>query len=100
MQFVRAIQEVDTTGIRPLVAIRDETADGEKARTVGLDDEEIMRALGREKTVGRRGRIVSLGEEEGAEGAVKEGKEKVKWDPVERAGRKVGRFVAVDTARD
>ena len=30
LQFVRAIQEVDTDGVEPLVALRDETEEGEK----------------------------------------------------------------------
>ena len=54
--FVRAIQEVDTEGVEPLVAVRDESAEGERERVIGL--EEMRGELGREEVVGMRGRIV------------------------------------------
>ena len=44
--FVRAIQEVDTEGVEPLVAVRDESAEGERERVIGL--EEMRGELGRE----------------------------------------------------
>ena len=97
LQFVRAIQKVDTTGVEPLVAIRDETEEGRKEREIGMDDPEIKRAFAREKVVGRRGRIVSVRDDE--ETLEKE-REKRDWDPLKRANRVVGRYIAVDTARD
>ncbi|KAL9134867.1 MAG: hypothetical protein Q9175_003937, partial [Cornicularia normoerica] len=38
LQFVKAIQEVDTEGVEPLVALRDETEEGEKEGTIGLEE--------------------------------------------------------------
>ena len=105
------------------MVIRDETAQGLKEWEVGLGDEEIQAALGREVRVGRRGRVVSGGrrrdrgkgegqeqgkdEEEEGKGEEKgEGRKLVddglggKWDPLARAGRTAGRYIVVDTARD
>ena len=56
LEFVRAIQEVDTEGVEPLVALRDETEEGEKERMIGL--EEMRGELEKEEVVGMRGRIV------------------------------------------
>ncbi|KAI1297391.1 hypothetical protein F5Y03DRAFT_283508 [Xylaria venustula] len=50
LHFVRAIQSVDTTGVAPLRAIRDETAAGLREQTVGL--EELRHALEAEDVVG------------------------------------------------
>lgn len=56
LHFVRDIQKVDTTGVEPLQAIRDETEQGVKECTVGLDDLDIRAALEGERVIGRRGR--------------------------------------------
>ncbi|KAI1428042.1 hypothetical protein F5Y12DRAFT_104714 [Xylaria sp. FL1777] len=50
LHFVRAIQGVDTTGVAPLRAIRDETAAGLREQTVGLA--ELREALEAEDVVG------------------------------------------------
>ncbi|KAI0974789.1 hypothetical protein F4678DRAFT_350907 [Xylaria arbuscula] len=50
LHFVRAIQGVDTTGVAPLRAIRDETTAGLREQTVGL--EELRHALEAEDIVG------------------------------------------------
>ena len=92
--FVRAIQEVDTEGVEPLVAVRDESVEGEKEGMIGL--EEMRGELGREEVVGMRGRIVRrkgggelVGEEEGGG-----------LDLLAQAPRRWGRYVVVDTAKD
>lgn len=98
LQFVRAIQEVDTEGVEPLVALRDETEEGEKEATIGL--EEMRGDLEKEEIVGMRGRIVRRKnvEVEG-EGSGRKG-EDGKLDLLAQAPRRWGRYVVVDTAKD
>lgn len=91
LRFVRAIQEVDTEGVEPLVALRDETEAGEKEGTIGLA--EMSGELEKEEVVGMRGRIVRR---RGAE-VKKEGGD---LDILAQAPRKLGRYVVVDTAKD
>lgn len=101
LQFVRAIQEVDTDGVEPLVAVRDETAEGEREGTIGM--EEMREELGKEEVVGMRGRIVRKGgrrEGKGEDGE-EEGKEGGSGlDLLAQAPRRSGRYVVVDTAKD
>ncbi|KAI6382619.1 hypothetical protein MCOR25_000620 [Pyricularia grisea] len=54
LHFVRAIQAVDTTGVAPLSAIRDETAAGRREQTVTLD--QLAEVLQSERPIGRAGR--------------------------------------------
>jgi Asp-tRNA(Asn)/Glu-tRNA(Gln) amidotransferase C subunit len=55
IHFVKEIQKVDTAGIEPLQAIRDETADAIKAETITLAD--LKPYLDKEEKVGRNGRV-------------------------------------------
>ncbi len=96
LQFVRAIQEVDTDGVEPLVALRDETEEGEKEGTIGL--EEMRGELGKEEVVGMRGRIVRRRSAEGEGEGGKEGAGDL--DLLAQAPRRLGRYVVVDTAKD
>ncbi|KAK5631277.1 hypothetical protein RRF57_006991 [Xylaria bambusicola] len=50
LHFVRAIQDIDTRGVTPLRAIRDETTAGLREQTIGL--EELQEALEAEDIVG------------------------------------------------
>ncbi|KAJ2906911.1 hypothetical protein MKZ38_009774 [Zalerion maritima] len=88
LRFVRDIQSVDTTGVEPLRAIRDETSHGDKEIAIGLDD--LQNILDQEDVVGhnkrprrRRGLPVDT---RGAED----------WDPIGTASEKVGRYFVVD----
>ena len=90
------MQAIDTTGVKPLVVIRDETIEASEEREVGLEDPEIQRAMNREKRIGKRGRVVSVEAEGGGRVEEVEGQ----WDPLQQAGRKVGKYIAVDTAKD
>lgn len=92
LKFVQAIQEVDTEGVEPLQSIRDETSEAAKEDEIGL--ETLRHELEREKVVGRRGRIVK------EKAHHEDGLEVKDWDPVAQAPRKIGRFIAVDTAND
>ena len=93
LQFVRAIQSVDTKNVEPLHSIRDETKEAEKEQEVTLA--KLQEAFDKEEVVGRRGRIrtkknslTSTKEELGG------------WDPLAQAPAKTGRFFIVDTAKD
>ncbi|KAI1769614.1 hypothetical protein GGR53DRAFT_8499 [Hypoxylon sp. FL1150] len=93
--FVRAVREVDTTGVEPLRAIRDETAQGVREQTIGL--EQLREALAKEDVVGharrprrRRGEAEKDGEKTGIE---MEG-----WDVLAGASETAGRYFVVRTA--
>jgi len=90
LHFVRKIQEVDTTGVEPLVAIRDETSAAKKEATIGLKDPAIMEALSKEEFKGknqrpRRKRDVEV-DTKGAED----------WDVLGTASMTVGRYFVVN----
>ena len=55
LHFVREIQKVDTTGVQPLVSIRDETAEAKTENTIGLED--MREHLNDEEQVGKHGRL-------------------------------------------
>ena len=55
IHFVREIQKVDTTGVDPLRAIRDETAEGAEEQTIRMAD--LQEYLDAEEVVGRNRRI-------------------------------------------
>ncbi|KAK2600072.1 hypothetical protein QQS21_005158 [Conoideocrella luteorostrata] len=89
LRFVRTIQRVDTRGVEPLRAIRDETAEGVRENTVTLAD---MRALlDQEQLVGhyKRPRRVKSKIDEDAE----------KWDVLGTASRRAGKYFVVDSSK-
>lgn len=94
--FVREIQKVDTTGIRPLPAIRDESTPGLEEATISLDTPSIRDALspGKEESFGhckrpRRIRTpISAVQGEG-------GQEHKDWDVLGTASGKAGRYFVV-----
>lgn len=55
IHFVKQIQKVDTTGVEPLVAIRDETAEAIQEQTITL--EKLKPYLDQEEKVGNNGTI-------------------------------------------
>ncbi|KAI9824573.1 MAG: hypothetical protein M1832_001662 [Thelocarpon impressellum] len=84
------MRAVDTTGVVPLQAIRDETAEGEAEAEVSLDDVEGV--LGREEQVG------AFGRKRRRRGVATEGKMgEGEWDPLSLAERKVGRYFVVES---
>ena len=90
IHFVREIQKVDTTGVEPLHAIRDETAEGIQEQTITLAD--LQEHLNAEEVVGRNGRIKRRPEED------PEAKEAEDWDPFamsEGQGKNQGRYFFV-----
>ncbi|RSL54525.1 hypothetical protein CEP54_009837 [Fusarium duplospermum] len=89
LQFVRAVQRVDTTGVEPLRAIRDETDAVHGEATIGLAD--LDEALSSEVLVGhyQRARRVRDKVESEAE----------KWDALGTAGRTAGRYFVVESGK-
>ncbi|OTA57264.1 hypothetical protein K449DRAFT_140716 [Hypoxylon sp. EC38] len=100
LHFVRAIREVDTTGVEPLRAIRDETAQGLREQTIGL--EQLKEALANEDIVGharrprrRRGGIGGVSGQK--EGEVRGDPEVEGWDVLGNASETAGRYFVVRT---
>ena len=88
IHFVREIQKVDTTGIDPLRAIRDETAEGTEEQTIKLAD--LQEYLDAEEVVGRNGRIKRRSKED------LEAKAAEDWDPFAMSeGKKIGKYFFV-----
>lgn len=107
LAFVRAVRDVDTKGVEPLRAVRDETAAGARERAVGLDA--LRPVLAREDVVGharrpRRRRYgvegsAAAGEGEGeggGEGARIKGVED--WDVLAGASETAGPYFVVRSA--
>ena len=86
LRFVRAIQEVDTDGVEPLVSLRDETVEAEKESEITVDT--LKEDFAKETVTGIRGRITTSGraEKEDAE----------EWDALACAPKTVGRYIALD----
>lgn len=87
--FVRAVQGVDTTGVEPLRAIRDETEQGVKEITIGLED--LGDVLAKERRVGHYARPRRVKE--------KVTEEKEQWDVLGTASKRMGRFFVVESGK-
>ncbi|KAL2128250.1 hypothetical protein VTI74DRAFT_9453 [Chaetomium olivicolor] len=90
LHFVRDIQRVDTSNVAPLSSIHDETPEGLREATIGV--ETLKEALGREEVYGRcrRPRRRRCGDVRGLQ--VKGVED---WDVLGQAGEKVGRYFIV-----
>lgn len=91
LHFVRAIQQVDTTGVEPLRSVHDETEAGLKEATIGI--EQLKSALNAEEVKGhcrrprrKRGAPVDI---TGVED----------WDGLAMASKKAGRYFVVRSAK-
>lgn len=91
---MREIQSVDTTGVEPLRAIRDESEQAEKEQEMTLEG--MKDALGREQLVGKHVRRVRRRPEE--DGVVQDAPSD--WRPLDAAKRSVGEYFAVDGKRN
>ena len=108
LQFVRTIQKVDTEGVEPLKAIRDETMEAERQGEIGLEElkedfetEEVVGRRGRirNKNVGNKSKVTSKNAElESGKWDANTGPEG--WDLLKQAPKKMGRFVVVETVKD
>jgi len=93
LHFVRAIHEVDTTGVDPLTAIRDETREGQAEMTLGM--EQLQGILDAEEKVGKHQRPRQRWTGKGGSNAELEGI----WNPLQTAGWTEGGYVVVKTGR-
>jgi Glu-tRNAGln amidotransferase C subunit len=92
LYFVQEIQKVDTTGVEPLKALRDETLGTEKASEVTLGS--LKEALDQEEVIGEHYKRIRR----------KQGQANItnnpgEWRPLDHAQRKVGKFFVVDSGR-
>lgn len=94
IHFVKEVQKTDTTGVEPLIAIRDETHEAVQEQTVTLA--KLQSWLDLEKKVGKNGTIRR-----------QKSKEMIKdsgWDPFElgkgKESRKMGRYFFVKKNKD
>ena len=92
LHFVRAIQSVDTTGVKPLCAIRDESREGRKASEHTL--ESMQEELEKEEVVGFARRIRRK-----ADVPLEETIEADSVDPLKLAPETRGRYVVVNTKK-
>ncbi|KAF1929185.1 uncharacterized protein M421DRAFT_60812 [Didymella exigua CBS 183.55] len=89
LHFVGEIQRVDTTGVRPLRAIRDETKRAEEEQTIGLGT--LKEALAREKTVGEWHRRIQR------DATPVDAKDAEDWDVLGSAEKKAGKYFVVES---
>jgi hypothetical protein len=92
LHFVKEMQKVDTTGIEPLRAIRDETAEAEQEQEITLDT--LKDALDQEKVVGRFYKRIRRQAE-----TTKPERRPPSWEPLEHAQRTSGKFFVVDSQK-
>lgn len=93
LHFVKDIQAVDTTGVKPLKSLRDETAEGEKEAEFGLDAMKDVLAM--EDVRGKHHKRIRRRRETSTES-----KEAVNWDILGHASKKVGRYFVVEGGKD
>lgn len=92
LHFVKEMQKVDTTGVEPLRAIRDETLAAEQEQEITLDT--LKDALAQEEVVGKfYKRIRRIAETTKPERQPKD------WDPLSHAQRTSGKFFVVDSGK-
>ncbi|KAL7923007.1 hypothetical protein ACQKWADRAFT_290954 [Trichoderma austrokoningii] len=89
LQFARAVQRVNTKGVEPLRAIRDETDAAVKENTIGLDD--LKDTLAKEALVGHYQRPRRVKEQ------IKSDAEN--WDALSTASRKAGKYFVVESGK-
>jgi Asp-tRNA(Asn)/Glu-tRNA(Gln) amidotransferase C subunit len=91
LHFVGKIQEVDTTGVKPLRGIRDETMAAEAEQTVTF--ETLKDALDKEKVIGRHHKRLQR------DTTPVDAKDVEGWDVLGSAERKSGRYFVVESER-
>jgi Asp-tRNA(Asn)/Glu-tRNA(Gln) amidotransferase C subunit len=88
--FVREIQKVDTSGVAPLRALRDERLQNEKASEITL--ESLKEALDQEEVIGEHYKRLRRKQAQVSPASNPEG-----WNPLDHAQLKVGKFFVVDS---
>ena len=88
LHFVREIQKVDTTGVEPLVSIRDETPEAVEENTITVAD--LQEDLDAEQKVGTNGRVRRIQSDD------PEARKAEAWDLFKMAeGKTIGRLFVV-----
>lgn len=90
LYFVQQIQKVDTTGVEPLRALRDESLEAETASEVTL--ESLKEALDQEEVIGEHHKRIRR-----KQGQVNVTDNPEGWRPLDHAQRKVGKFFVVNS---
>lgn len=91
LHFVGEIQRVDTTGVKPLQAIRDETKVSQREQTIGSDT--LEEALAKEKVIGKWHRRIQR------DTTPVNAKDVEDWDVLGSAEKKVGKYFVVESER-
>ncbi|KAM0323050.1 hypothetical protein ACHAQA_009149 [Verticillium albo-atrum] len=95
LRFVRDVQAVDTRGVEPLRALRDETTRGRAAATIGLA--ELQPALDKEVHFGHRRRPRRVkGDKTEVDQRTKTAED---WNPLEPARRTAGKYFVVQSQK-
>jgi Asp-tRNA(Asn)/Glu-tRNA(Gln) amidotransferase C subunit len=91
LHFVGEIQQVDTTGVKPLRVIRDETRAAEQEQTIGLDS--LRSALEKETTIGKHFKRIQR------DATLADAKDIEDWNILGSAERKAGKYFVVESER-
>jgi Asp-tRNA(Asn)/Glu-tRNA(Gln) amidotransferase C subunit len=91
LHFVGKMQEVDTTGVEPLRAIRDETMAAEEEQTITVAS--LKEALAREKIIGTHHKRIQR------ETTPVNARDAEDWDVLGSAERKAGKYFTVESER-
>ncbi|EDU49065.1 GatC Asp-tRNAAsn-Glu-tRNAGln amidotransferase C subunit [Pyrenophora tritici-repentis] len=91
LHFVGKIQEVDTTGVTPLRAIRPEGQAAIKEQMIGL--EQVKEVLNSEKVIGQHYKRIQR------DTTPKDAKDVEDWDVLGSAERKSGKYFVVESER-
>lgn len=91
LHFVGQMQQVDTTDVKPLRAIRDENMSAEKEQAITL--ETLKEALAEETVVGKHYKRIQRN------AAPIDAKDVENWDVLGSAERKVGKYFVVESER-
>ncbi|KAF1966220.1 hypothetical protein BU23DRAFT_329014 [Bimuria novae-zelandiae CBS 107.79] len=91
LHFVGRMQQVDTSGVKPLRAIRDETAAAEQEQTITL--ETLKDALSKERVIGKHYKRIQR------DTTAVDASNVETWDVLGSAERKQGKYFVVESER-
>jgi hypothetical protein len=91
LHFVGKIQELDTTGVEPLRAIRDESAAAEEEQTITVAT--LKDAFENEKIIGTHHKRIQR------DATPVDAKDAEDWDVLGSAERKAGKYFVVESER-
>lgn len=89
LHFVKEIQKVDTTGVKPLRAIRDETTEVERDAEITV--ESLREAFEKEEVLGKHFKRIRRRQEKVVDTGMPQD-----WRPLQHAQRSVGKYFVVD----